>query len=486
MKKIKLKIKTKIMLMNMAILIPTIVFIYIITINNLYSNVIKNSIDFLTKESYTTQLYISNYIEKYNEKNVEDNFLSKSSLINTYISNRLRFRTQIYNKNGEILEDSVMDSLSLYDEDINNAIKGNKAYIVKKIDGNIYILFSSPIYFKNNTLGCVRYVYCVDGGKKLIDNMFIIMGIIAIIAMLISWLLSNIFSNNIAGPIKKLKNISEKVAAGEYENRIDIKSGDEIEDLSKTFNKMSYNIKTYIESLKEERKKQKDFLDNVTHEFKTPLTAIIGYSELMPRLKEKEDIDDSLFYIKKEGTRLLKLVDELLYLSKLGKSEFIIDKTRSNLKKIVEESLTTMEPRLEKYNIEIVKNLFDITLVIDKDKTKQVILNVLDNAIKYSECKNITISMKIENSSIVLNITDDGIGIKNEDLEKLFEPIYRGYNLNNEDKGNGLGLSICKEIMKKQKGNIFISSEYKRNTCVKIIFNKSNFFIQEDIKNEKN
>ncbi|WP_343761509.1 HAMP domain-containing sensor histidine kinase [Clostridium oceanicum] len=472
--------------MNMAILIPTIVFIYIITINNLYSNVIKNSIDFLTKESYTTQLYISNYIEKYNEKNVEDNFLSKSSLINTYISNRLRFRTQIYNKNGEILEDSVMDSLSLYDEDINNAIKGNKAYIVKKIDGNIYILFSSPIYFKNNTLGCVRYVYCVDGGKKLIDNMFIIMGIIAIIAMLISWLLSNIFSNNIAGPIKKLKNISEKVAAGEYENRIDIKSGDEIEDLSKTFNKMSYNIKTYIESLKEERKKQKDFLDNVTHEFKTPLTAIIGYSELMPRLKEKEDIDDSLFYIKKEGTRLLKLVDELLYLSKLGKSEFIIDKTRSNLKKIVEESLTTMEPRLEKYNIEIVKNLFDITLVIDKDKTKQVILNVLDNAIKYSECKNITISMKIENSSIVLNITDDGIGIKNEDLEKLFEPIYRGYNLNNEDKGNGLGLSICKEIMKKQKGNIFISSEYKRNTCVKIIFNKSNFFIQEDIKNEKN
>lgn len=468
MKKINLKIKTKIMLMNMGILIPVITFIYIITINNLYSNVIKSSIDFLTKESYSTQLYIANYLEKDKVNSVESNFINKAPLINAYLSNKLRFRVQIYDKTGQILADSVMNSVSFYDEDINGAIDGNKSYMVKKIDGHTYVLFSSPIYLDNNTLGCVRYVYSVDSGEKLIYNMLIIMGIVALIAVLISWLLSNLFSENIAEPIKKLKYASEKVAAGHYENKIEIKSGDEIEDLSETFNVMSESINKYIESLKEEKRKQKDFLDNVTHEFKTPLTAIIGYSDLIPRLQDKKEIEESLFYIKKEGERLLKLVEELLDLSKLGKAEFTINRTNSNLKEVIEETLSLIQPRLDKYDIEIIRELFDVDLSIDKDKTKQVILNVLDNAIKYSECTSITIRMERQDGNIVVNIIDDGVGIEREHLEKLFQPICR---VNSRSKnGNGLGLPICKEIMKKQEGNIEVFSDEKKWTAVRITF----------------
>lgn len=380
----------------------------------------------------------------------------------------------MYDKSGEILVDSVMNSVSLYDDDIANAIKGNKAYVVKKVDGNIYVLFSSPVLLKDSTLGCVRYVYPVDSGQKLISNMFMIMGIIALISVLISWILSKLFSGNIAEPIKKLKVVSEKVAAGEYENKIEIKSGDEIEDLAETFNVMSENIKTYTESLKEEKQKQKDFLDNVTHEFKTPLTAIIGYSELIPRLEDKVDIDESLDYIKKEGERLLKLVEELLDLSKLGKTEFNVDRSDNNLKEVIEESLSIIQPRLEKYDIEVIKELFDVTLFIDSDKTKQVILNVLDNAIKYSECTSIIIKIDHKDDQIILNIIDDGIGIEKKHLDKLFQPIYRVNKVNSRSKnGNGLGLPICKEIMKKQEGNIEIYSEEQKWTSVKIIFKKS-------------
>lgn len=471
MRKINLKIKNKIMLMNMGILIPIIAYIYIININNLYSNVIKSSIDFLTKESYSTQLYIANYIEKDKGNNVEANFINKAPLINTYLSNKLRFRIQMYDKTGQILADSVMNSVSFYDEDINRAINGNKAYVVKKLDGHTYLLFSSPIYSNSNTLGCVRYVYPIDSGEKLIYNMLIIMGIVALVAVFISWLLSNLFSENIVEPIKKLKYASEKVAAGNYENKIEIKSGDEIEDLSETFNVMSESIKKYIESLKEEKQKQKDFLDNVTHEFKTPLTAIIGYSELIPRLQDKEEIDESLVYIKKEGERLLKLVEELLHLSKLGKAEFTINRTSANLREVVEETLSLIQPRLQKYDIQIVKELFDVDLFIDIDKTKQVILNILDNAIKYSECTSITIRSERQDNNIILNIIDDGIGIEKEYLEKLFQPIYRLNKVNSRgNSGNGLGLPICKEIMKKQEGNIEIFSDEKKWTMVKITF----------------
>lgn len=209
------------------------------------------------------------------------------------------------------------------------------------------MLFSSPIYFKDTTLGCVRYIYPLDSSEKLINNMFIIMGILACTSILISWLLSKLLSEKIVGPIKKLKTVSQKVTQGEYDNRIKIRSGDEIEDLAQTFNVMSESIKNYVESLKEEKQKQKSFLDNVTHEFKTPLTAIIGYSEIIPKLKNQNDIDESLVYVKEEGIRLLRLVEELLDLSKLGKSEFKIDKKKNNLKEIIEEVLVIINPRIK-------------------------------------------------------------------------------------------------------------------------------------------
>ncbi|MBU3160457.1 HAMP domain-containing histidine kinase [Clostridium frigoris] len=459
--------------MNMGILIPAITFMYIIIINNLYSNVIKSAIDFLTQESYSAQLYIANYIKKDNKTDVETNFLNKAPLINTFLSNKLNFRIQTYDKNGNILADSVMNSVNLYDEDITNSLRGDKAYVVKNIDGNIYVLFSSPIYLKDRTLGCVRYIYPVDSGQKIIKNMFIIMGIIASISVLISWLLSNLFSENIAGPIKKLKVISQKVASGKYDSKIEIKSGDEIEDLAETFNVMSESIRASIESLKKEKQKQKDFLDNVTHEFKTPLTAIIGYSELIPRLQDKEDIDESLAYIKEEGERLLRLVEELLDMSKLDKTEFNVDRNNNNLNEVIEETLNIIQLRLNKYDIEIIKDLFDVKIFIDRDKTKQVILNVLDNAIKYSECTSIIIKMEDKENAIILSVIDNGIGIEEQYLHKIFEPIYRVSKENSKsENGNGLGLSICKEIMKKQDGNIEIYSEIKKYTSVKIIFKK--------------
>ena len=441
--RLNFNIKTKIILMNMGILIPIIIFIYITIINNLYNNVIKSNIDLLTKESYNTQVYISNYIEKDKVNDIERNFEHKAPLINIYLSKKLNYRIQIYDKNGDIMTDSVSNSVTFFDEDITNAIKGNKAYVVKKIDGNIYVLFSSPIYLKDTTLGCVRYIYPLDSSEKLINNMFIIMGILACTSILISWLLSKLLSEKIVGPIKKLKIVSQKVTKGEYDNRIKIRSGDEIEDLAQTFNVMSESIKNYVESLKEEKQKQKSFLDNVTHEFKTPLTAIIGYSEIIPKLKNQNDIDESLVYIKEEGIRLLKLVEELLDLSKLGKSEFEIDKKKNNLKEVIEEVLVIINPRIKKYEIEIIKNTFDIEALIDRDKTKQVILNVLDNAIKYSECRKIKIKLQVENKKIILNIIDDGIGIAKENIPKLFEPTYRVNNLNSiNNNGNGLGLCI--------------------------------------------
>ncbi len=319
--------------------------------------------DFLIKESYNTQLYIEGYLEKDQNLTKEANFINKGPLINTYLSNKLNFRIQTYDKTGNIISDSDMNNLSLYDEDIKNSINGNKAYVVKKIDRNMYILFSSPIYDDNVTIGGVRYIYPLHREQEIINNMFIIMGIVACVAIFISWLLSRLFSEKISNPIKELKIASERISKGDYNNNIEIESGDEIEDLAKAFNITTESIKIYIESLKNEKQKQKDFLDNVTHEFKTPLTAIIGYSELIPRLENKNDIEESSVYIKKEGERLLKLVEELLDLSKLGKSEFNVNRSKNDLATIIEEALNIIQPRLQKYDIDIIKKIMQCKFI---------------------------------------------------------------------------------------------------------------------------
>ncbi|NFN36924.1 sensor histidine kinase, partial [Clostridium botulinum] len=165
--RLNFNIKTKIILMNMGILIPIIIFIYITIINNLYNNVIKSNIDLLTKESYNTQVYISNYIEKDKVDDIEINFEHKAPLINTYLSKKLNYRIQIYDKNGDIMIDSTSNSVTFFDEDIAIVIKGSKAFVIKNIDGTIYVLFSSLIYFKDTTLGWVRYIYLIDSSEKL-------------------------------------------------------------------------------------------------------------------------------------------------------------------------------------------------------------------------------------------------------------------------------------------------------------------------------
>lgn len=108
----------------------------------------------------------------------------------------------------------------------------------------------------------------------------------------------------------------------------------------------------------------------------------------------------------------MKLVEELLDLSKLGKSEFNVYRSKNDLATIIEEALNIIQPRLQKYDIDIIKKLCNVNLYIDKDKTKQVILNVLDNAIKYSECTSIILKIKETNNDIELTIMDDGIGIE--------------------------------------------------------------------------
>ena len=458
MLKIKLTLKQKIILTYIAILVPIITFIYIVNFNTLSKNLLDNSLEYLLKESNTMGGYIENLLEANKNPNKEEVFKSISPFIATNLSNRFNIRVQTISNSGQITYDSDKNQISLYNKDIDKALDGSQSYIIKKIDGVPYIFLSTPVFYNNTNCGVFRLILKNSSSVSILNNTLTIMIIVGIIAIFIGVILILAFSKEIVTPILTLKEKSKKISKGNFGEKVQINSGDEIEDLANTFNLMSENIEKYISELKEAKVKQKKFFDNISHEFKTPLTAIIGFSEIIPQLKDEEKIIKSSSLIEKEGRRLLTLVDEILILAKSNNENFAIYATYINLKDLIDECLNILHIKLYNYHIKVIKKYDNIFIYGDYDKTKQIFINVIDNAIKYSGCENIEIVSKVYGDRIEISISDDGIGFDTSNIKST--------------KGNGLGLNICKNILASQNGDFKIQSTLDEGTTITITFFK--------------
>lgn len=282
-------------------------------------------------------------------------------------------------------------------------------------------------------------------------------------------------------PIDQLRQMAYRLANGDYESKIELNEYVEIAQLSASFNAMADGIELHIKQLKEEKEKQKDFLDRITHELKTPLTAIIGYVDLIPKLQSKEDVQESLRYVAVESERLLSLVEELLKSSKYGTSTFEVSPTVVNIKELAEEAVSIVKLRLQQFEIEVMNELTEVHVVADFDKTKQIFLNVLDNAIKYSDATQVRMNVIINEKEAKVFVHDDGIGMD--------ECVLAEWNESPEGKvlpssyGNGYGLYICQEIVNKQGGSMRIESSEEMGTAICITFLLPRRM--EDIKNLK-
>ena len=218
---------------------------------------------------------------------------------------------------------------------------------------------------------------------------------------------------------------------------------------------------------------RKEFVADVSHELKTPITSIMGYADtLIENDVDKETENKFLERISSEGKRMSKLVNDLLILSRYDTSRVEIEKTEFDLGELVKYTLEGLKFELEKKNLEAECFVTaDVPLVYaDKNGIERVILNILTNAIKYTnENGNIKIYVGFVYNDAYIKIIDNGIGIKEEDLEKIFERFYRvDKSRAREQGGTGLGLSIAKEILDKNEGKIDIKSEFGKGTEVVI------------------
>ena len=284
---------------------------------------------------------------------------------------------------------------------------------------------------------------------------FAILNIVIISAVLVRINLKNIFR-----PIEQINEATKKVALGEYDIELETKREDEIGELTNNFNKMTRGLKS-TENL------QKEFINNVSHEIKTPVSSIEGFAKF---LKDKnltdEEREEYANIIIEEAKRLENLTGKILKLSKLNNQEIITNKQEIEVAEQIRKAISLLEPKWSKKDIKMNVSLEEKVFLGDEDLIFQVWVNIIDNAIKFSnEGGSIDIKVYEQDRNINIEIKDHGIGMKEEELEKVYDRFYQ-IDRSHSKEGSGLGLAIVKRIVELSEGKIEIKSKENKGTTV--------------------
>ena len=236
------------------------------------------------------------------------------------------------------------------------------------------------------------------------------------------------------------------------------------------------------EELQKREQLKNEFISSISHELRTPLTAIKGWViTLDDSQTDKDTLKMGLNIIEKETDRLVNMVEELLDFSRLSSGKMTLNKKEVSIKAISDYIDVYMSARARRENKRLNINLDSENkkIYVDIDRIKQVLINLLDNAFKFTEAEGtISIGFSSVEGSLKIIVQDDGCGISEEDLPRVKEKFYKGKNAKSK---NGIGLSICDEIVKLHDGEIFIESEEGKGTLVTVILP----VIKEEEANEK-
>ncbi|WP_144528598.1 HAMP domain-containing sensor histidine kinase [Peribacillus simplex] len=288
-------------------------------------------------------------------------------------------------------------------------------------------------------------------------------------ALLLFFMLVIIYflSKALTRPLIAMKEATTKLSKGNFSVAVPVRSHDELGELAQS-------IQSLADELNYLKKERNEFLASISHELRTPLTYIKGYADVARR----KDLDDSersryLEIIHDESERLNRLLDELFNMARMDLNTFTISKETvqlsSFLRNIHEKVLPAFTNERIQLNLECKDDLF---IDIDPSRFEQVILNLLDNALKYSNEYTVTTIKATEClGRISISIIDQGVGIPPEDISHIFDRLYRVEKSRARDTGGfGLGLSIVKQLVEIQGGTISVKSDLKQGTCFTITF----------------
>ncbi|MDU7532385.1 sensor histidine kinase [Peptoniphilus harei] len=404
------------------------------------------------------------YRRDYSDKSIEDLIYEDSDI---FLSNT-NAEVQILDKDKNLLSDSIgrLASNPIETSDVLAAERGEiKTWKGEESQtGEAIMSVAGPI--KNNegeTIGYLRFISSMEEVKAAIFKTIISLLIFTLFVALLTTTVSLLISKSIVRPILELTEVAKTMLKGNYEEKAKVFEDDEIGELAKTLNAMSDEI------INKDRIKN-DFISSISHELRTPLTSIKGWAVVLKDAKEDEKdlMEDGLNIIENEADRLAKMVEELLDFSRYISGRITLDKEIIDISQTCLDISKQMRPRAKSNNIELITDLPKESILInaDENRIKQLLINLLDNAIKFTSDKGwVKFQMLKEDDKVQIMISDNGMGMTKEELAHVKEKFYKGKHSKSH---SGIGLSISDEITKLHQGSLEIFSEENIGTTVKV------------------
>lgn len=345
------------------------------------------------------------------------------------------------------------------------ASESGSAYIETKTEYGEAVLCSTSILadYGNGSNGAVRWIVSLEEMNKTVLNFRLLVIGISLLVLAITAFSGAIFVKSIVRPIRQVSVAARKIAMGDFETMLESKRDNEIGELCDSINYMANELKQ-AEAMKN------DFISSVSHELRTPLTAIRGWGETakMSIDTDKEIVEKGLDVVLSESERLSGLVEELLDFSRMQGGRLTLSSEPLTVSEIMEETVEMYKELAIQQNISLnyFKPKVDSVIMGDKNRLKQVFINIVDNAVKYTESGGQVIIEQTESDGCVrITVQDTGVGIPAQDIDRVKEKFFKS---NKTVRGSGIGLAVADEIIRQHTGLLFIESTEGVGTTVTV------------------
>lgn len=378
-----------------------------------------------------------------------------------------RTEVQFIDTKGRVVVSSSASSVdsSPASSDIAAALdSGETAFWQGSVSGVRQLSVSVPLKYSDGTAaGAVRFLMSTAPLDQKVLRLALISSGIGLVIIVIVLFSNMYFIRTIIEPIDELTKSARQISEGSYGIQTEKKYDDEIGELTDAINEMSSKIS-------QSERMQTEFISSVSHELRTPLTAITGWSEtLMYDPEIKGDSQRGVAIISKEAARLTKMVEELLEFTRIQDGRFNLSIEQLDIEAELEDSIFAYGELLRQMDMELEYKPSPAPIPLipgDPERLRQVFLNILDNASKYGRDGNIIeVSLEKQGDYVIIKVRDHGPGIPPAELPFVKKKFYKG---SSKERGSGIGLAVCDEIIIRHGGDLIIANAEGGGVCVTI------------------
>lgn len=378
------------------------------------------------------------------------------------VSSRQQKGYALSNQNDEIFYSNIDNEyISMI------SIEHNQTYFLKHLHQQDLMFVTTPITAGKNVYyltTCYDLTYCYNERNRQIQSFIVISLFIFVLAFIILRFISSYLTQS----IYKLNEVSQRIASGDYSERTQIESLDEIGELSRSFDEMAEKNEQTIHQLQDSIVQREEFMSSFSHEVKTPMTAILGFADMLRTCEcDEETKQMAAQYIYNEGKRLEKLSYTLMDLLSIGEKTIKLQSVE--LESIVQQLKSYYDGKNSDYCL--VFETLDISVKSQQELLFTLLRNLIDNAMKASQSgQNIWVRTKRVDNKVEIAVIDEGIGMSADDIKKATEPFYMADKSRSRSQGgSGLGLSIVKRICEVHQTELFIESTLQQGTTVSFL-----------------